>query len=251
MTADVATPVVTSTVDEGVATVTLGSGRRRNALTRTAWTTLEDVVTRLGADPGVRVIVLRGRGGTFCSGSDLTEWAGADADVVEDSFARMESAFRAVERCPVPVVAVVTGVAAGAGCQLALACDLRLAADSARIGMPIARHGILTSPAFAARLSMLAGPALTRELLYTGRLLDAPAAAAAGLVNRVCPDDTLDTVAVRLVAAIGAQPRVAVLAAKQAVTAALAPVRAATEHRPTPAVSLPEFRAAVAVFTGG
>lgn len=251
MTADVATPVVRSTVDEGVATVTLGSGRRRNALTRTAWTTLEDVVTRLGADPGVRVIVLRGRGGTFCSGSDLTEWAGADADVVEDSFARMESAFRAVERCPVPVVAVVTGVAAGAGCQLALACDLRLAADSARIGMPIARHGILTSPAFAARLSTLVGPALTRELLYTGRLLDAPAAAAAGLVNRVCPDDTLDTVAVRLVAAIGAQPRVAVLAAKQAVTAALAPVRAATEHRPTPAVSLPEFRAAVAVFTGG
>jgi enoyl-CoA hydratase len=249
MTADLATGFVTSTVDEGIGAVTLGAGRRRNALTRLAWTALEDTVTRLGADPAVRVVVLRGRGGTFCSGSDLTEWAGAEADVVEDSFARMESAFRAVERCPVPVVAAVTGVAAGAGCQLALACDLGFMADSARIGMPIARHGILASPAFAARLSTLAGPGLARELLYTGRLLDGPAAVSAGLVNRSLPDDILDAAVDKLVEAISAQPRIAILAAKQAVSAALAPVHAATAHRPTPAVSLPEFHAAVAAFT--
>lgn len=246
-----ATAFVTSTVDAGVGTVTFGSGTRRNALTRTAWTAVEDVVTRLGADPAVRVIVLRGRGRTFCSGSDLTDWVGADEDVVEDSFARMESAFQAVERCPVPVVAAITGAAAGAGCQLALACDLRFAADSARIGMPIARHGILASPAFAARLSTLGGPALARELLYTGRLLDGPAAVSAGLVNRSVPDDLLDEVVAQVVAAIGAQPRVAIVAAKRAVTAAQAPVRSATAHRPTSAVSMPEFRAAVAAFAAG
>jgi enoyl-CoA hydratase/carnithine racemase len=158
MTTNLGTDLVRSDVDAGVATVTLGNGRRRNALTRAAWTSLENVVAGLGADPAVRVVVVRGRGGTFCSGSDLTEWAGADADLVEDSFARMESAFRAVEQCQVPVVAAITGVAAGAGCQLALACDLRFIADSAHIGMPIARHGILASPAFAARLSTLVGP---------------------------------------------------------------------------------------------
>jgi enoyl-CoA hydratase/carnithine racemase len=249
MTADLSTDPIRSDVDTGVATVTLGNGRRRNALTRAAWVSLENVVTRLGADPAVRVIVVRGRGGTFCAGSDLTEWAGADADLVENSFARMESAFRAVEQCRIPVVAAITGVAAGAGCQLALACDLRFMADSAQIGMPIARHGILASPAFAARLSTLAGPGLARELLYTGRLLDGRTAASAGLVNRSCADELLDAEVERLAAKIGSLPGIAVRAAKQAVAAALAPIHAATAHRPTPAVSLPEFHASVAAFT--
>ncbi|PKV99502.1 enoyl-CoA hydratase/carnithine racemase [Amycolatopsis echigonensis] len=247
MTADLANGVE-STVDSGIAVLVIGSGQRRNALPGRGWTAIEEAVTALGADPDTRVIVVHGRGGTFCSGSDLTEWAGATAEFVEDSFARMESAFRAVERCPVPVVAAITGAAAGAGCQLALACDLRLAADTARIGMPIARHGILASPAFAARLSTLAGPGLARELLYTGRLLDGRAAAAAGLVNRSCPDASLDAEVDRLASAIAGQPRPAVLAAKRAVSATLAPVRAATGHSPGPAVSMPEFHAAMAAF---
>lgn len=248
MTADVTTGLVTSAVDAGIATVVVGNGRRRNALTRRGWTSLEQVVARLGADPGVRVIVVRGHGDTFCSGSDLTEWAGADHDLVEDSFDRMEAAFRAVERCQVPVVAVINGVAAGAGCQLALACDLRFMAETGRIGMPIARHGILTSPAFAARLAFLAGPAIARELLYTGQLLDGPAAAACGLVNRAVPQDLLDAQVAQIVTSISAQPGVAIRAAKQAVAASLPPIHSATAQRQGPAVSLPEFHASIAAF---
>jgi enoyl-CoA hydratase/carnithine racemase len=162
-------------------------------LTSAGWRLLEQRVADVASLPSVRAVLVRGEGGTFCAGSDMTEWADAGPDAVEESFARMEAAFRAIEQCPVPVVAEVRGVAAGAGCQLALACDLRLMADSARIGMPIARLGILPSPAFAARLINLAGPSLARRLLYTGRLLDAPAAAAAGLADEHQPAHSCGT----------------------------------------------------------
>lgn len=121
----------------------------------------------------------------------MTDWVDADSAYVEKSFARMEEAFSAIEDCPVPVVAEIRGVAAGAGCQLALACDLRLMADSARIGMPIARLGILASPAFAARMVALTGPSVARELLYTGRLVDARTAVELGLADHQVPEAQL------------------------------------------------------------
>lgn len=121
----------------------------------------------------------------------MTDWVDADSAYVEKSFAHMEEAFSAIEDCPVPVVAEIRGVAAGAGCQLALACDLRLMADSARIGMPIARLGILASPAFAARMVALTGPSVARELLYTGRLVDARTAVELGLADHQVPEAQL------------------------------------------------------------
>ncbi|WP_433413255.1 enoyl-CoA hydratase/isomerase family protein [Microtetraspora malaysiensis] len=211
---------VSVVVGDSIVEIMVGSGRRRNALRAADWDLLTghfDAVSRL---PAVRAVVVRGAEDTFCAGSDITEWIDAEPRAVDDSFERMEQAFRAVERCPVPVIAQVQGVAAGAGCQLALACDLRVMADSARIGMPIARLGILPSPAFAARLVHLAGPALARELLYTGRLLSAREAAAAGLANAVVPDADVTEHVAGLLARIADQPAVAVRAAKRAVTEA-------------------------------
>ncbi|MGH3380353.1 MAG: enoyl-CoA hydratase/isomerase family protein, partial [Actinoallomurus sp.] len=150
-----------------VAAVVVGDGRRRNALNGAGWDLLARTMRDVAEPTAVRAVVLRGAGDTFCAGSDMTEWRDADIVAVERSFARMEAAFRAIEECPVPVVAEIRGAAAGAGCQLALACDLRVMARSARIGMPIARLGILPSPAFASRLAAVAGPAVARELLYT------------------------------------------------------------------------------------
>ena len=95
---------------------------------------MEDCVREAGRLDGVHAVLFRGRHGSFCSGSDLTEWVDAELHLVDESFAAMESAFRAVEQCPVPTIAAVRGVAAGAGCQLALSCDLRFMAESARIG---------------------------------------------------------------------------------------------------------------------
>ena len=232
-------------VEDDVAVLTIGSGRRRNALTSAGWRLLEQRTGDVASLPSVRAVLVRGEGGTFCAGSDMTEWADAGPDAVEESFARMEAAFRAIEQCPVPVVAEVRGVAAGAGCQLALACDLRLMADSARIGMPIARLGILPSPAFAARLINLAGPSLARRLLYTGRLLDAPAAVTAGLADEHVPDAELAERINGLLAEITSQPTAAVRAAKSAVTAATA---ALPQRPPGPVVSYQDFRRGVTDF---
>lgn len=231
-----------------VARITVGNGQRRNALTVAGWAELERLVDELGEREQVRAVLIRGRGDTFCAGSDMSEWLDADPDFVEESFARMEAAFRAIERCPVPVVAEIEGAAAGAGCQLALACDMRYMAESARIGMPIARLGILATPAFAARLTALAGPAAARELLYTGDLLAGPAAQAAGLVNRAVPDAALHHEVNAVLDRIRAQPPAAVRAAKRAVGAALTPMWDATEHNDTPAVSADDFAAAVRAF---
>ena len=238
-------------VREGpVAELRIGRGAKRNALPGAGWTEIADRVAELGRDDEVRVVVIRGRERTFCAGSDMTEWVDADLDVVEDSFARMEAAFRAVEECPVPVLAEVHGIAAGAGCQLALACDLRFMGDSARIGMPIARLGIMCSPAFAARMAALAGPSLTRRLLYTGALLDARTAVSCGLVDEHRPEAQLSETVGAVAASIARQPRAAVLAAKRAVSAALAPAREATGRNDQPAVSAPDFRSGIADFLG-
>lgn len=164
----------------------------------------------------------------------MTDWVDADSGYVEESFAHMEAAFTAIEDCPVPVIAEIRGVAAGAGCQLALACDLRFMADSARIGMPIARLGILASPAFAARMVALAGPAAARELLYTGRLVDAPTAVDLGLADDSVPEEHLAARTSGLAAAVAEQPPEAIRAAKLAVAAALAPQREAAAANPRP-----------------
>ncbi|EWM11843.1 enoyl-CoA hydratase/isomerase family protein, partial [Kutzneria sp. 744] len=154
---------VTVRSDGRGAEVVLGSGGSANALGHEDWRALELAFRNLSND--VRVVVVRGSGSTFSAGSDLREWVHAAPDDVDRAFAAMEAACTAIEECPTPVIAQVNGVAAGAGCQLALACDLRVFADDARIGMSIARLGILVSPAFAARLALLAGHGLARELL--------------------------------------------------------------------------------------
>lgn len=234
---------------DGVVELIIGSGNRRNALTAGDWSDLAAVCGELGAGDSLRAVVVRGNGGTFSAGSDMREWVSAGPADVDDSFARMEAAFTAIERLPVPVVAQVDGAAAGAGCQLALACDLRVLGESARIGMPIARLGILASPAFATRISLLTGPAVARELLYTGRLLTAEQAVRVGLANRAVPEDVLAETTTALVRSIVRHPPAALRAAKHAVAvgtdAALDAARAAGVG---PAVAFPDFRRAITAF---
>jgi len=209
-----------------VATVHVGTGRRANALATRDWQALAGVFDTLAEDPSLRAVVVSGRGSSsFSAGSDMREWLSADPAEIDASFAAMESALSAVERLPAPVVARIRGSAVGAGCQLACACDLRIVTDNARIGMPIARWGILVPPAFAARITLLTGPAAARDLLLTGRLVDGAEAARLGLATASVPDTELDSATADLIASITAHPPAAVHAAKQAVNTVIAPVR--------------------------
>lgn len=229
--------------DGPIVTVTIGTGRRRNALNGDAWKDLALKIIGISTHASLGVVVLRGVGDTFCSGSDVTEWVSARAEDVEESFAQMEAAFRAIEACPVPVIAQISGVAAGAGCQLALSCDIRVMATSARIGMPIARLGIRPSPAFAARLVRVVGPAVAGELHYTGRLLQGSDAVTTGLANRCVTDELLASSVRELVEEIGRQPTSAVRAAKEALIAATG---SAPRHALGPAVNLRELQLGIA-----
>lgn len=239
---------VTLDVQGPVARITIGSGARHNAVHARGWAQLREHLLDVGELETVQAVLISGRGSSFCAGSDITEWVGAATAAVEDSFVKMEQAFRAAEQCPVPVVAKIDGTAAGAGCQLALACDLRVMAASARIGMPIVRLGILTSPAFAARIVELAGPSIARELLYTGRLFTAEEAAAAGLTNLAVPDEELDQRAEAMLDRIVAQPSSGIRAAKQAVATVLRPGRAVAEQDDHHAVSEVDFQRGISEF---
>jgi len=232
-----------------IARVTVGSGERRNALTSAGWAEIEHTFRGLARESGLRGVILDGAHGTFCAGSDMNEWVGASATDVELSFARMEAACIAVEELPVPVVAQVLGAAAGAGCELALACDLRVLADSASIGMPIARLGILISPAFALRLALLAGPATARDLIYTGRMVGAREAEQLGLATICAPDREVASVTEHLIDAMLGQSGAAVRAAKRAVNAVLAGSRAAARNAAQgPPVDYDDFRRGISVF---
>lgn len=233
----------------GIVDVSVGDGQRGNALSSEDWRELEHTFRRLAEDGELRAVVVRGQGGTFSAGSDMREWVRADRTDVAQSFAAMEAAFTAIEDLPVPVIAEVEGVAAGAGCQLALACDLRVLADTARIGMPIARLGILVSPPFAARLVTLAGPGTARELLYTGRLVSADEAVRLGLATRSVPAQELASATRRLVLSVVHHPGSAIRAAKQAVDVALAPTRAAAKAQAEgPPVAYDDFQRGIMSF---
>jgi enoyl-CoA hydratase/carnithine racemase len=235
--------------DLGVADVSVGDGQRGNALSSDDWRELEQTFRHLAEDDQLRAVVVRGQGGTFSAGSDMREWVQADRTDVAQSFAAMEAAFTAIEDLPVPVIAEVEGVAAGAGCQLALACDLRVLAETARIGMPIARLGILVSPSFAARLSVLAGPGVARELLYTGRLVSAEEAVRLGLATRSVPVEHLASATHRLVLSVVRHPGSAIRAAKHAVDVSLAPVRAAAKAQAEgPPVAYDDFQRGIMTF---
>ena len=197
-----------------VAHVSLGSGAKRNALRTRDWAELAEVAEGLAARGALKVVVFRGISGNFSSGSDLSEWRSADSDYVNTTFATMESAFVAVEKLDVVTIAAIEGLAVGAGCQLALCCDLQVMARSAVIGMPIVRLGIRTSPLFALRLVEAVGATRARHLLYTGRLLGAEQAERWAVVSEVAEDSQFELRLEQLVGTVLAQPRSGLEAAK-------------------------------------
>lgn len=237
-------PAIELAVSGRVARITVGNGKHRNALSDADWIALAAAARGLRQRDDVDVTVIAGYGADFCAGSDIGTWVGADADQVNGSFAAMEAALQAVERLAMPTVAVIAGVAAGAGCQLALACDLRVMAGSARIGMPVATLGILVPAAFAARMTRLVGPQRSLELLYTGKLLSGDEAARLGLVSETVSDDDLAARVSALVGQLLAMPATALRAAKSAVRTAGDP--SAIVH--ASAVDMAVFGPAVTAF---
>ena len=190
--------VLVSGPADGVATVTLNRPDKRNALSIEVRDRVSDALDRLAADEDVKVVVVTGAGEVFSAGFDLREFEVDDAAFQEKLWASSDRFHATCLRFPLPLVASVNGPALAGGFDLAVMCDIRIAADTARFAHPEYTFGdVVYGP-----LHDLVGGSLARDLTMTGRSLDAAEALAAGLVNRVVPRDQLDTATAELAAAI-------------------------------------------------
>jgi enoyl-CoA hydratase len=172
-----------------IAVITVRRPSKMNAIDAKMWTDLMQTVRKASRDDRVRVLVFRGEGDNFSAGSDLKELGQSSLPHAEDIFHRMEECAATIEASPLPSIACIRGYALGTGLLLALACDLRVADSGATMGMPIARLGITLTEPFVKRLVSLIGPARTKDLVYTGRLVEAPEALRWGLVDRLVDED--------------------------------------------------------------
>ncbi len=176
----------------GVAMVVLDLPEMRNAMSDEMTDSWVRAVDLLAADRDVRAVVVTGEGSAFCSGGN-TSWIAGEPDATVDRLrSRMLPFYRAwlsIRRLEVPTIAAINGPAIGAGLALALACDIRYAARGARMGVPFTRLGMHPGMATTYLLPDVVGPAVARDLLLTGRLVDADEALGLGLVSRVIDPD--------------------------------------------------------------
>jgi len=203
------------TITDGVAVLTLNRPERLNAMSGPMLAGLLEALPRLAGDSAVGAVVLTGAGRGFCAGGDvkaMAEGAEMPGITLEERAHGLRAAMevsRWLHELPKPTIAMVRGAAAGAGLSLAMACDMRIAGDSARFGTAFARVGYSGDFGGSFFLTRLVGTAKARELYYTAELLDAPQALALGLVNRVIPDARLDEETLALAARIAGGPRIA------------------------------------------
>jgi enoyl-CoA hydratase/carnithine racemase len=182
---------ILSAVEDHVCSVTLNRPDKRNALTTAMIDAFRARLDEVAGRSDVRVVVVRGAGAAFCAGLDLRELAAQRAAGEADTHT-LEHALQTLERLPQPTIAAVQGDAIAGGCELALHCDLRVAADTARFAMPLARIGLAVPVTLTWKLVDTIGAAATKELLFTGEPVGAEAALALGLVNRVVAAPDLD-----------------------------------------------------------
>jgi 2-(1,2-epoxy-1,2-dihydrophenyl)acetyl-CoA isomerase len=202
-------------VKDGVAVLTMNRPDRLNAMSPAMLDAMIEALPRLAADPDVGVVVVTGAGRGFCSGGDVKAMAegreaeGATLEARAQALRSRMEVSRWLHEMPKPTIAMIRGAAAGAGLSLALACDLRVASDNAKLATAFARVGYSGDFGGSYYLTQLVGTAKARELYYTADPVDARQALALGMVNRVVPDATLEDETMALAARIAAGPRVA------------------------------------------
>jgi enoyl-CoA hydratase/carnithine racemase len=180
--------------DGHIAVLTIDRPEKRNAMTAQMWAALPGVLEGLAGDPDVRVLVVTGTGPSFCAGADISDLlSGADpddpmADVRRDNLA----AQAALRDFPKPTVAMIRGHCIGGGVEIAASCDLRFTDPTGVFGVTPAKVGIVYTPSSTKALIDLVGPAMTKYLLFSGELIDAPTALRAGLVDRLVEAEDLE-----------------------------------------------------------
>ncbi|ACL65639.1 Enoyl-CoA hydratase/isomerase [Anaeromyxobacter dehalogenans 2CP-1] len=197
---------------------TIDGASRRNSITVGLLGALRAQLARAGGDRALRCVVITGDGDkAFCAGADLKERAGMSADDVHRFHEGLRDALRGIEQAPQPFVAALNGAALGGGLELALACDLRVAADSAQLGLPEVALGIIPGGGGTQRLARLVGVARAKDLVLTARRIGAAEALAMGLVTQIAPPGRLLDDALALAGRIARNAPVSLRQAKRAI----------------------------------
>jgi enoyl-CoA hydratase/carnithine racemase len=190
-----AEPAVLVRHDGAIATVVFNRPRVRNAISLAMWGEIARVMESLGKDDSVRAVVLRGAGTeAFASGADISEFRENRKDTATALRynAQTEAAYHAIRDCPKPTVAMIFGYCMGGAMAIAMACDLRFAAEGARFGIPAARLGIIYGAASVGQLVDLVGPAYAKDILYSARTVEAEEAYRIGFIQRLLPPEELE-----------------------------------------------------------
>jgi enoyl-CoA hydratase len=206
--------------DHGVATIRLDRPPM-NVLDSRLQEELRAAATEVATDPAIRAVVIYGGERVFAAGADVKQFAAMDHVAMLRDAGRLSSSFDALARIPKPVVAAVCGYALGGGCELALTADFRVSADDAKWGQPEILLGIIPGGGGTQRLPRLIGPAKAKDLIYSGRFVDAAEALAIGLVDAVVPAAAVYETAASMAATFARGPALALRAAKAAIDGGL------------------------------
>ncbi len=195
------------TTDEGVGIVTFNRPDVRNALNWETWIEFEDVLRKLHGDPKIRVAILTGAGEqAFIAGADLHMLKNRTPQDAIDASKKANEILLFMESMDEPVIAAINGSALGGGCEIALACDIRIASEQAELGQTEVRVGIMPGYGGNVRLMRLIGSGRAKEMIYTGKIIKAQEAERIGLVNRVVPPEKLMEEAMTLAKQIARGP---------------------------------------------
>ena len=178
-------------IADGIATLTLNRPKVLNAINYDLLKELGELLDQAAADDSLRVLILTGSGKAFAAGADIAQQAGMDQEEAAKWGRYGSGIFRRLECFPIPTLAVVNGYALGGGCEMAMACDLILAGEKAKFGQPETGLGITPGFSGTQRLLRRVGVSKAKELIYTGRMIDAQEALQIGLADRIYPDDQL------------------------------------------------------------
>jgi len=204
-------------IDAGIATLTFNRPDKLNALNREMAGELREALEKVARDPSVRVLVFTGQGRSFMAGADISTFVDMDPLAARAFAQRAHDLLALLEGLDIPVIAAVHGYALGGGLEIALACDFIYAAPGAKFGLPEITLGFIPGVGGTQRLTRVVGRSVAKEMIMTGRLLDAEQALTLGLVAQIFPEETLAEETGKIAEALAKKGRLALRSAKQAV----------------------------------
>ncbi|HXG21247.1 MAG TPA: enoyl-CoA hydratase/isomerase family protein [Methylomirabilota bacterium] len=214
---------------DGVATITMNRPEKRNALNTVLLEGFHRILAHVEESQEARVVVIRGEGKAFCSGIDLRELSSRQTGQGDPEVSVVQI-FQRIERSRIPTIAMVHGDALAGGCELALHCDLRVAAEPARFGMPLARLGLIVPFPLGQKLVEIIGPAFTKQILLTGQPIDAKRAYEIGMVHQLVTASELENTTYELARTIADNAPLSIAGMKATIQRAIS-LRETIDHK--------------------